>query len=392
MITYRARISPGNAVSSFLVKSGMLALSLFLCSDLIETWGPNKSEAFGGIGFVCWLATLLLSSTRIPDAVPDRPFFVSAALMVSVVGEVVAVNALQHLGLVVLLVSLTTKMGNWWLGIFTGLLWLPVVGYCETYCIGHSMVDLRVGIIVLGMCLPLRSWIVNPSPLFAANARLFLLGVSLAGWLSCPKFCNADEFTYSPVQSSARPFGLDIIDLVALEGSDSASSDFMDNQLESFQNLVDENLSERREASLDGNSSLIALDPTRMTLSEQTTVRAYFVGEGAGYHNTLGFNADGLGVDSGNPFLVFPDASSPRSYLSSGRKKRTVSEPLMPGDFVQLGEFGAGTLLDFFLIANGARGGTNVYGAPAERNPDGLDHIVAFAQVENPYVLIGFED
>lgn len=374
-----------------LLRTAMVTLSMFLCLDLIETWESRKSEALGYVGFAIWILALCISKFLSREELPERPVLTSVALILSVLGEIVSVNAIQHVGLVFLIVSLAGPKGKVTFGIITGMLWLPVVGYCERYCFGQSMIAIRLGIIVLAVfSLAKNHTLVRIArPPRTSDA---LLGVVLIGWLALPSSVFSDEFTYSPVQSPARPFGLDIIDRVALEGSDTASADFMNNRLESFQNLVNENLSERREASLDGNSSLIALDPTRMTLSEQTTVRAYFVGEGAGYHNTLGFNADGLGVDSGNPFLVFPDASSPRSYLSSGRKKRTVSEPLMPGDFVQLGEVGAGTLLDFFLIANGARGGTNVYGAPAERNPDGLDHIVAFAQVENPYVLIGFED
>lgn len=48
--------------------------------------------------------------------------------------------------------------------------------------------------------------------------------------------------------------------------------------------------------------------------------------------------------------------------------------------------------MDFFVIANGAGGGTNAYSAPATRNPDQLDHVVSFVLPDSPYLIIGFED
>ncbi len=58
------------------------------------------------------------------------------------------------------------------------------------------------------------------------------------------------------------------------------------------------------------------------------------------------------------------------TYLPGQTITRTSSEPLLPGDFVDLGTFGAGT------------------------QPDGINHVVAFASVQlgSPYLLIGFED
>ena len=62
------------------------------------------------------------------------------------------------------------------------------------------------------------------------------------------------------------------------------------------------------------------------------------------------------------------------------------------GDFVNLGTQNAGTQLDFFLIANGARRGTNVYSTQNSVNPDGLSFASAYAVQDSPYLLIGFED
>jgi hypothetical protein len=131
----------------------------------------------------------------------------------------------------------------------------------------------------------------------------------------------------------------------------------------------------------------------------ESTARVYFVGEGAGYMNTLGFNT--IAPDATVPKsslnssaeLIFPNASSTVSTYDSGAKAvRTASAPLLPGDFVDLGAFKAGSMLDFFLVANGAGGGKDVWTAPASRNRDGIDHVVAFALPGSPYLIMAFED
>jgi hypothetical protein len=157
------------------------------------------------------------------------------------------------------------------------------------------------------------------------------------------------------------------------------------------------NLSETLNFKKQGSFSL---DPTKLFLATESTARVYFVGEGAGYHNTLGFNTLMAGektpstVVTADSQIIFPDASSTvSSYSSSGEKyTRTTKEPLLAGDFVDLGTFKSGSMLDFFLIADGANGGTNSYAAPSTRNPDKLDHVVAFALPDSPYLIIAFED
>ena len=193
-------------------------------------------------------------------------------------------------------------------------------------------------------------------------------------------------------QSSARPFGLDIAAPVYQAGSDSASASFQDNDLPVLRDYLDDALGERETLN---DVSSIALDPSKLKLNTTSDVRVYFIGEGAGYHNTLGINTDGVGTNVGNPQLVFPDASSRNSSFANGDKTmglRTNSLPLLPGDFVDVGSFGGGTQLDFFLIANGANGGSYVYTAHEDANPDGIQHTVSFAIEGSPYLLIGFED
>lgn len=209
----------------------------------------------------------------------------------------------------------------------------------------------------------------------------------------------ASTVTYSPVQASARPFGLNIVNQVAIGGSDALSADFMSDTLPTMHSLIQQYLPERQAVTdLSRTEGLVALDPARLRLAAPADVRVYFVGEGAGFHNSLGFTTNGGGFNASEALLIFPDASSSVSYLNpSANGARTGSTPLLPGDFVELGSFDAGTSFDFFLIADGANpnrreNAMNVFWTDIDRNVDGIDHVVAFAHVESPYLLVGFED
>ena len=194
----------------------------------------------------------------------------------------------------------------------------------------------------------------------------------------------------SPVQSSARPFGLDTIADVYLRGSDEASAAFQQETLPGLQRIVNENLSERQEVS---DVAGIALNPTDLVLQAESELRVYFVGEGAGYRNTLGFFTQGETLaDATDAALIFPDASSDAYYDRYDGDARSRSAPLAPGDFVDLGSYDAGTSLDFFLVGNGANGGRNTYYAGPDRNPDGIEHFVVLATPDSPFLLIGIED
>lgn len=202
--------------------------------------------------------------------------------------------------------------------------------------------------------------------------------------------------TDAPFQAAARPFGLEIVDSVKLAGSDAASAQFQANVLPSITSLVNGNLGERVNFA---QSASFSLDPTKLRMAVESSARVYFVGEGAGYRNTLGFNTLEAGdavartslTDSAQ--LIFPDASSAVStYDPAVTTRRTASTPLLPGDFVDAGVFSAGSVLDFFLVANGAGGGRDIWTASASRNADGLDHVVAFALPESPYLIVAFED
>ena len=210
--------------------------------------------------------------------------------------------------------------------------------------------------------------------------------------LSLTVTSTASAQKYNKEQASARPLGLDIVDRVQAHGTDAPANDFLRNELPDLTAFIKTNFEEQNVFS---GRSAKAIDPTNLRLVTDASVRAYFVSEGAGYHNTLGFNVDATGVTNGDPKLIFPDASSKDSFYDPNSKsKRNKNNPLLPGDFVDLGSFTAGQSLDFFLIANGARGGTHVYGPTTADNPDGINHLVAFSYAveDSPYLVLGFED
>lgn len=228
--------------------------------------------------------------------------------------------------------------------------------------------------------------------------KLLLCG-AVIGLLPSGLFAENEGATISPVQASERPLGLQIAGKVQVAGSDAASHEFM-TYLPEISKWVSKNLPE---STYLHNAGAMALDPSKLRVLTDSTARVYFVSEGAGYHNTLGLNilpsgssiptASTPGVVRGDAELLFPDASSPvSSYDPAGDIKRTASEPLLPGDFVDIGKVSAGSLLDFFLIANGANGGSTVFTDESARNPDKIQHIVTITKTSSPYMLLSFED
>lgn len=198
-----------------------------------------------------------------------------------------------------------------------------------------------------------------------------------------------------PIQSAARPFNLSIVGPVYAAGSDARSADFQANQLPGMMETINANLGEYAPLA---NISSTALDPSKLVLSTASQVRVYFLGEGAGYRNTLGINLDGTGISSGNPQLIFPNASSHETYYTWGRgtseANRSSVEPLIAGDFVDLGTLAAGQKLDFFMLANGALTPSisRVWTADSSYNSDGIQHMASFAVTDSAYLLMSFED
>jgi hypothetical protein len=208
----------------------------------------------------------------------------------------------------------------------------------------------------------------------------------------------AGDGTISPVQAKADPLKLPIVGPVMAAGSDAASKAFDTSTLPAAIAYVQANLPEGKINTK--SKAVVSVDPSKLVLAAKSDVQAIFVSEGAGYHNTLGFNTTGTGVKSGDPQIIFPDASSSVGYAGAGTGTRSASEPLLPGDFVNLGTYAAGTKLDFFLIADGASGGTTVFNSTgASANPDGINHVGMFTptmfatpQLNSPYIFVSFED
>lgn len=213
---------------------------------------------------------------------------------------------------------------------------------------------------------------------------VFLLGLGRVG--------AQKESPMNTVMAKIEPLGLEMAGDVYRAASDPASEVFFEQSLPAISGYLSSQLSETK--ALDDTSLL--LDPAQLRLTTDADVRIYFVGEGAGYANTLGVNTTGSGVASGDPKVIFPDASTKENYSGelTPQSGRTPHTPLVPGDFVDLGKVSGGTLLDFFLIADGANGGQNVYTANAASNPDGINHVVSFAYAQpgSSYLILGFED
>jgi hypothetical protein len=182
--------------------------------------------------------------------------------------------------------------------------------------------------------------------------------------------------------ASAAPVinaALDIASPVQLSGSDAASAHFADTLLPSLgADIFGKNTAQMAE-----KLGASPLDPANLTLATASTVRIYFVGENAGNVNMLGYST----ADEAK--MIFPIAQSTMSW---GGTDRPGWAPIQPGDFVDLGVFSAGTKLDFFVIANGVHGGTDVLSSATSTNADGLVHAAALSIPGSPYLLFNLED
>ena len=207
--------------------------------------------------------------------------------------------------------------------------------------------------------------------------------------------CGPNE---SPVQSSDIRLDLDIIGPVQKAGSDWRSRKFQRNLLPELIVFASEQLNS---PAIRQSFAHIKLDPAELRLAERSRVRVYFASED-GFRNTLGVNLESMGVENGNPRIVFPDTAAHRNLYETAdlvnRETMTLDEsalaersqeaPLWPGDFVDLGTLEADTLLGFFLINSKSE----VFTVDPAANPDGVVHAVAIAIEDTPYLLLGFED
>ncbi|MEW5826336.1 MAG: DUF4114 domain-containing protein [Candidatus Bipolaricaulota bacterium] len=131
-------------------------------------------------------------------------------------------------------------------------------------------------------------------------------------------------------------------------------------------------------------ASLLATS-ANLVIGRETSISIAFVGEGAGYRNSIGFfrmGEDGTVLDQ---TVVFSNFSGTGPGLAGGGS-------LQPGDAVDLGSFGTGERVGFFLAANGfGNPGAAVWYTEPGLNRDGKDHDAAVV-LEGQGTLIGFED
>ncbi|MEI6075124.1 MAG: DUF4114 domain-containing protein [Verrucomicrobiota bacterium] len=212
----------------------------------------------------------------------------------------------------------------------------------------------------------------------------------------------------SPVQSKADPYGLKVAGPVMVSGSDASSKSFNQSVLPSLDAFIRGNLPDGRN---NLKSGVFEINPDKIVLASKTAVRAYFVSESGGYASSIGVDATKEGqepttwqkeISSSASKLIFPSANSVDDFIVNGPSQvRTASQPVLPGDFVNLGTFAAGTKLDFFMIANGAnQSGAPVYSAKESLNPDGFQqHVAGFTsrifaapQLNSPYLFLAFKD
>jgi len=200
------------------------------------------------------------------------------------------------------------------------------------------------------------------------------------------------------LQGAKRQFGLSVVAPVKAGGSDFRSWWFRYTAMPHLIRLAHNEFS--HSAYLD-HFEQMKIDPAQLKLDKASNVRVYFIGEGSGYVNALGVNLGGTGLHEGTPQLVFPLINQPLQLdvaAQQARSKRWFcwhflgkpdeANPLLPGDYVDLGRLEAGTSLNFFLGVNDE----NVYTALPERNPDNMAHMVAVGVEDSPYLLVSFED
>ena len=214
--------------------------------------------------------------------------------------------------------------------------------------------------------------------------------------------------TPAPEQSSADPYGLQTAGPVMQAGSTADSKNFDTTVMPSLMSFINKNLPETVNNT---KSTAFEVDPSKLVMANNYNVTATFVYENAGYHNSFGVDEVAAGqtgpqsafdeVTAPTAKLIFPDASTPAGGGAAiGTGATTQDQPVVPGDFVNLGNVSKGTALDFFLVANGANGGNQVFSANESLNQDGFSqhvagfttHLFAVPQLNSPYLFLSFED
>lgn len=187
-----------------------------------------------------------------------------------------------------------------------------------------------------------------------------------------------------------------IWDQVRQAGSDARSQAFSKNIIPQVMDIATSLLDSGR---VFGDRHHFRLDQDKLYTSSRTPypVRVYFIAEGAGYQNSIGLSLNYAGATEGGDMrLVFPNASMPVqgvNFRSGDFGSRRPDAPLLPGDYVEIGEIPAGVQLDFFIVQDGARvGNAWVFGNRDEQNPDRFQHVISYVIPGSPFLIVGFED
>ncbi|MEO0508594.1 MAG: DUF4114 domain-containing protein [Verrucomicrobiota bacterium] len=188
------------------------------------------------------------------------------------------------------------------------------------------------------------------------------------------------------LQSPARPLGLEIAAPVQANPNDEAYLNFMEYGLGPVMSFIDGVYAEKENITEVTQN----FDLSQLQLDKDSNVRVYFLKEGTTHRNTLGIDIEG------EQKLIFPNASSAHSYFRDGDTKSEYTSkaiPLLPGDYVDVGQLRAGSLVDFFLIQNGASNENGVvFWCDAAMNSDLQNHVKLLAVYEQNTYIIGFED
>lgn len=231
--------------------------------------------------------------------------------------------------------------------------------------------------------------------LTAKTLRTSLIGlsVSLIALASVPSMASVSELDITKeaeYSSSSKVDGTPTPNLpyagkLQYYGADEASKNFQETQLPKLSQFIKGSI-----GNLSPDSGYIKLDPANLKLSTAADVRVYFVDEKTGYQNMLG-------VDGTAPGLVGKDAAYVFGNVQTNHNKRGPGQnnPLLPGDFVNIGKRDAGSLLDFFLVSDGANNsGKNkgIFGSVAALNSDKMPHMVSYLVPNSSLIMVGFED
>ncbi len=221
--------------------------------------------------------------------------------------------------------------------------------------------------------------------------------------------------TNSPIQSNISPyFGKQLVGNVQTAASDSQSQAFQSSYEPTFLAYVKSKLPEGVAFTGVGVNQL---DPQRLYFISAYAPRVYFLYEETGAVDQIGCTIGAAttpttGATVGTTYTLFPNGSLCTDPLySSNTGIRSLTYPLLNGDFVQLPTVQAGQQLAFCMANLGMKGieGGNVgtsgvpsaaySGGPAAVAYNGVSpiddfqHMIAFfPDTTSQYIIIGLED